>query len=79
MLKFSIFNQSHFLIIEIRDSGVINFSFFEVNHFVYAWMGREGMYQNARLHINREGRQKFRLFVCVIVPNQKRVVKFKEL
>ena len=38
-------------------------------------MGREGMNQNARLRINREGRQKFRLFAYVIVPNRKRVIK----
>ena len=38
-------------------------------------MGREGMYQNARLRVKREGRQKFRLFAQAIVPNQKRVIK----
>ena len=38
-------------------------------------MGREGMYQNTRLRINREGRQKFRLFAYVIIHNQKRVIK----
>ena len=36
---------------------------------------REGMYQNARLCTHREGGQKFRLFVYLIVPNQKRVIK----
>ena len=46
-----------------------------MNHFAYACMGRESIYQNARLRINREGRQKFRLFAYVIVPNQKRVIK----
>ena len=46
-----------------------------MDHFVCACMGREGMYQNARLRINREGRQKFRRFVYVIVPNQKRIIK----
>ena len=33
------------------------------------------MHQNARLSINKEGRQKFPLFAYVIVPNQKRVIK----
>ena len=38
-------------------------------------MGRESIHQNARLRIDREGRQKFRLLAYVIVPNQKRVIK----
>ena len=75
MLKSSIFNQSHFFKIKIKDCGVLNFSCFKINHFVYTCTGREGMYQNARLRINREGRPKFRLFAYVIVPNQKRVIK----
>ena len=46
---------------------------------MYACMGRErrreGMYQNARLRIHREGGQEFRSFTYVIVPNQKRTIK----
>ena len=68
MLKSSIFNQSHFLKIKIKDSGILNFSFFKMNHFVHACIGREGMHQHARLRINKEGRQKFPLFAYIIVP-----------
>ena len=62
MLKSSIFNQSHFLMTKIKDGGVLNFSFFKMNHFVYACMGREG-------------RKKFRLLTCIIIPNQERVLE----
>ena len=75
MLKSSIFNQSHFFKMKIKDSGVLNFSFFKMNHFAYACMGRKGMYQNARLRVNREGCQIFRLFAYALFPNQKRVTK----
>ena len=27
---------------KLKDSDVLNFSFFTINHFVYACMGREG-------------------------------------
>ena len=33
MLKSSIFNQPHFFKIKIKDSGVLNFPFFKMNHF----------------------------------------------
>ena len=62
MLKSSIFNQSHFFMIKIKDSGVLNFSFFKMNHLVYACMGREG-------------RKKFRLFTYIIISNQESVLK----
>ena len=62
MLKSSIFDQSHFLMIKIKDGGVLNFSFFKMNHFVYACMGRKG-------------RKKFRLFTYIIIPNQGRVLE----
>ena len=62
MLKSSIFNQSHFLMIKMKDGVVLNFSFFKKNHFVYACMGREG-------------RKKIRLFTYIIIPNQARVLK----
>ena len=77
MLKPNLFNQSHFFKIKIKDSGLLNFSFFIINHFVYACRGREGrmkgMYQNVWLCIHKEGGQNFWLVAYVIVPNQKRV------
>ena len=80
MFKSSLFNQSHFFKMKkIKDSGVLNISFSIMNHFMYACMGRErqgdGMYQNVRMRIHREGDQKFRLFAHVVLPNQKRVLK----
>ena len=36
---------------------------------------REGMYQNVRVGIHREGDQKFQLFAHVVASNQKRVIK----
>ena len=46
-----------------------------MNHLVHACMGRKGMDQNARLHINRKGHQKLQLFAYIVVHNQKRVIK----
>ena len=50
-----------------------------MNYFMYACMGRErrreGMYQNVRVGIHREGDQKFQLFAHVVASNQKRVIK----
>ena len=62
MLMPSIFNQSHFFMIKIKDSGVLKFSFFKMNHFVYACMGMEG-------------RKKIRHFTYITIPNQERVIK----
>ena len=42
MLKYSLFNQSHFL--KTKERGVRNFSFLTMQHVVYACMMREGGY-----------------------------------
>ena len=43
--------------IKIKDSEVLNISFFIMNHFQYGCMGREGrsegIYQNVRLRVHR--------------------------
>ena len=39
-----LFNQSLFFKMKIKDGGVLNFSFFAINHFVYACMAMEGGY-----------------------------------
>ena len=45
MLKSSLYNQSHFFKIKVKESAVLNFSFFIMNHLrMYAWSGREGGY-----------------------------------
>ena len=36
---------------------------------------KEGMYQNVRMRIHRQGCQKFRLLAHVVVPNKKRALK----
>ena len=40
----SIFNQSHFFKIKIKVRGVLNLSFFTMNHFTYACIRREEGY-----------------------------------
>ena len=80
MLECSLFNQSQFFKMKkAKDCGVLDFSFFIMHRFMYACMGREGrregMYQNVRMRIHREGGQKFRLLAHIVVPNQKRAVK----
>ena len=74
MLKSSLFNNLHFFKIKVKDSGVLNFSFLIMNHFVYAcmeWKGRrEGIYQNAITAYSQERRSKFRIFGYVIVTKR---------
>ena len=66
MLKSSLFNKLHFFKIKVKDNGVLNFSFFKMNHFVYVCMEgkgrREGINQNAILAYSQGGRLKFSNF-----------------
>ena len=46
MLKSSLFNQFHFFKIEIKDTGVLMFSFFIMN----VWEGRDGERVSIKMH-----------------------------
>ena len=58
MLKPSLLNLSNSFKINIKDSGVLKFSFSITSHFVYTFMGmkewRDGIYQNVRPRVHRE-------------------------
>ena len=82
MLKSSLFNPSHsFKVKKIKDSGVLYFSFFIMNHFMYACMGREGGTEGEYVpkctySYSQGGRSKISTFCArSSVPNQKRVTK----
>ena len=78
MLKSSLFNKLRFFKIKVKDSGVLNFSFFIKNHFVYAcmkWKGlRETIYQNAITAYSQGMRSKILNF-WVRNSHQKRVIR----
>ena len=78
MLKSSLFNKLHFFKMKVKDSGVLNFSFFIKNNFVCAfmeWKGRrECIYQNAITAYLQGGRSKILNF-WVGNSNQKRVIR----
>ena len=40
-----------------------------MNHFVYAFMGREGMYQNVRLQIHKKRTSKVSVFFAYIISD----------
>ena len=40
-----------------------------MNHFVYAFMGREGMYQNVRLQIHKKRTSKVSIFLAYIISD----------
>ena len=50
--------QFHLFKIKIKDRGVINFSFFTMNHFVYACIEREGGYVPKCMVVYSQGRSK---------------------
>ena len=60
------FNQSVFFMMKIKDGGVLNFSFFTINHFVYACMAMErGYVPKSTVAYSQGGMVKCFSFLCV--------------